>query len=206
MPCPIISRLEMQTLKSQCKPLKMNTTTIKDLLTNGTTMTHHIRHIFIPINETIKEYFISCKNLLNVTIQSHPIKMDCCNANEKCLIVTTINPIWHSHPVHCGKKILVLIHNFIAVMQGKHHLCTQFILETKHKQSNTLSCITIEYIFLHKEIRYFILLAINTHIDCSNNSKSVFGAFSKQQQGALKVCLSAFSVIKIGRDMFVLKP
>ena len=31
-------------------------------------------------------------------------------------------------------------------------------------------------------------------IDYLNNSKSVFGAFSKQQQGALKVCLSAFSV------------
>ena len=28
----------------------------------------------------------------------YPIKMDCCNANEKCLIATTINPIWHSCP------------------------------------------------------------------------------------------------------------
>ena len=43
-------------------------------------------------------------------------------------------------------------------------------------------------------MRYFILLAINTHIDCLKNSKSVFGANSKQQQGALKVCPSAFSV------------
>ena len=61
-------------------------------------------------------------------------------------------------------------------MQEKHHLLhTQFILKTKHKQSNTLSCITIKYIFLLIEIRYFILLAINTHIDCANNSKSVFG-------------------------------
>ena len=47
--------------------------------------------------------------------------------------------------------------------------------------------ITIEYIFLHNEIRYFIQLAVNTHIECVNNSKLVFGAFSKQQEGALKV-------------------
>ena len=35
---------------------------------------------------------------------------------------------------------------------------------------------------------------INTHIDCQKNSKSVFGAFSKQQQGALKVCCASYSV------------
>ena len=64
----------------------------------------------------------------------------------------------------------------------------------ENKQSNTLSENTIEYIILHKEIRYLIQLAINTDIDCSNNSKSVFGAFSKQQQGALKMCCASFSV------------
>ena len=101
---PIVSRLKMQTLKSQCKPQKMNATTVKCSLANKTITTHHMRHIFAPIDETIKKYFISCNNLLNVTIQSHPIKMDCCNANEKCLIVTTINHIWHSHPVHHGTK------------------------------------------------------------------------------------------------------
>ena len=37
---------------------------------------------------------------------------------------------------------------------------------------------------------------INTHTDCSKNHKSVFSAFSKQQQGALKVCCSALSVIE----------
>ena len=35
---------------------------------------------------------------------------------------------------------------------------------------------------------------INTHIDCQKNSKSVFGALSKQQQGALKVCCASYSV------------
>ena len=67
--------------------------------------TCHVRHILMPINQTIKTQFISCNNLLNVTIQSHPVKMDCCNTNKKCLIVTTINPIWHSHPVHHGTKV-----------------------------------------------------------------------------------------------------
>ena len=82
----------------------MNATTIKCLLANETITTHHVRHIFTPVDETVKKYFFSCNNLLNVTIQSHPIKRDHCNTNEKCLIVTTINPIWHSHPVHHGKK------------------------------------------------------------------------------------------------------
>ena len=35
---------------------------------------------------------------------------------------------------------------------------------------------------------------INTHIDCSKNSKSVVSSFSKQQQGTLKVCCASFSV------------
>ena len=30
--------------------------------------------------------------------------MGCCSTNEKTLIVTTINPIWRSHPVHRGTK------------------------------------------------------------------------------------------------------
>ena len=45
------------------------------------------------------------QNLLNATAQSHPIKMGCCNANEKCLIVTTINPISHSRHVDHGTEL-----------------------------------------------------------------------------------------------------
>ena len=62
--------------------------------------------------------------MLNATVQSHPIKMGCCNTNEKSLIVTTINPIWRSRPVHPGTKIfnicslktkenIIFAHNFI---------------------------------------------------------------------------------------------
>ena len=61
--------------------------------------------------------------MLNVTCQSHPIKMGCCNTNEKSLIVTTINPIWRSRPAHPGTKFfnicslkskenIIFAHNF----------------------------------------------------------------------------------------------
>ena len=58
----------------------------------------------MPVNETIQKLFSSHNNLLNATFQSHQIKMGCCNTNQKCLIVTTINHIWRSHPVHHGKN------------------------------------------------------------------------------------------------------
>ena len=135
--------------------------------------------------------------MLNVTIQSHPIKDGWYKPNEKCWIVATINPISHSCPVHHSKFSMFLLINVVAVITEKSSSLHTIILETKHKQSNTLSKTTIEYIFLQKEIRYFILLAINTHIDCVNNSKSVFGAFSKQQPGVLKVCCASFSIIPV---------
>ena len=34
--------------------------------------------------------------------------MGCCNTITKCLIVTTINSIWCSHPVHPGTKTLTI--------------------------------------------------------------------------------------------------
>ena len=54
-------------------------------------------------------------------------------------------------------------------------------LKNKNKFINTLFSISIEYIFLCKEIRYLIPPTINTHIDCLKVSKSVYGALSKQQ-------------------------
>ena len=63
-----------------------------------------MRNIFMPAGQTIKKEFCSHNNLLNATLQSHPIKMGCCNTITKCLIVTTIDPISHSHPVHHDTK------------------------------------------------------------------------------------------------------
>ena len=54
MPCPIISKLNPQTLRIVMQTLKMNTTTMKHSLANKMITTHHVRHIFTPVNETIK--------------------------------------------------------------------------------------------------------------------------------------------------------
>ena len=138
---------------------------------------------------------MSCNYVLNATIQSHPMKDGCYKSNEKGLIVATINLISCSCPVHHGTLFNVLIDKYLVCKCGEIIISAHSYFKNKeNKQSNTLSENTIEYIFLHKQIRYSIQLAINTHIDCANNSKSVFGAFSKQQQGALEVCCASFSV------------
>ena len=58
--------------------------------------------------------------------------MGCCSTNEKSLIVTTINPIWHSHPVHPGTKKL----QFVALKARKTSSLHTIILgkqtQTKH--------------------------------------------------------------------------
>ena len=94
--------------KNECGYRKMfvsqqNITTYQDM-----SHTCHMRHICMPVDQTIKKYFCSCNNLLNATFQSHPIKMGGCNTTTKCLIVTTINPIWCSRPVHPGTKTLTI--------------------------------------------------------------------------------------------------
>ena len=71
--------------------------------------------------------------MLNATFQSHPIKMGCCNTNEKSLIVKTINPIWHSRPVHHGTKI-----QFVALKASKTSSLHTIILENKHKPNISL--------------------------------------------------------------------
>ena len=60
--------------------------------------------------------------------------MGCCSTNEKSLIVTTINPIWHSHPVHhstkrfniCNlksKENIIFAHNFILKQNTNQETC-----------------------------------------------------------------------------------
>ena len=92
----------------------MNATTVKCLWANKTFVTHHVRHIFMSVDQTNEKLFISCNNLLNVTFQSHSTKQGCCKPNENCLIVATINPIWHRHPVHHGTFFKILIHMYIG--------------------------------------------------------------------------------------------
>ena len=88
------------------------------------------------------------------------------------MLNATINSISHSCPVCHGTFFNVLIDKFYSCKHRDIIIFAHnyFKNKTQTKQHFVL-CITIEYIFLLIEIRYFILLAINTHIYCSNNSK-----------------------------------
>ena len=67
------------------------------------------------------------------------LKMGFCNTNKNSLIVTTINPIWNSRPVHPGtksfticslksKENIIFAHNFILKQtQTKHLIALIFI-------------------------------------------------------------------------------
>ena len=112
-------------------------------------------------------------------------------------MVATINPISCSHPVHHGTFFNVLIDKFIVCKHSEIIIFAHnyFKQRKQAKQHFVLKYNQVYFLFI--EIRYLIQLAINTHIDCANNHKSVFGAFSKQQQGALKVCCASFSFIQL---------
>ena len=93
--------------------LKMNVTTVRHSQANKTSrqiMTHHVRHIFTPIDQTnskiihLMQQFIKCK------IQSH----SCCNQKRSCWIVATINPISHRPCVHHGTFLKVLLDKFCS--------------------------------------------------------------------------------------------
>ena len=70
--------------------------------------------------------------MLNATFQSHPIKMGCCNTITKCLIVATINPIWHSCPVHPGTKKLQSVDLKARKTSSLHTTILEKQTQTKH--------------------------------------------------------------------------
>ena len=81
----------------------------------------------------------------------------------------------------------------MAVMQVKHHLRTQFIL--KQNTNKAACCLQLQSSIFSLPLGLdtsFQLQSILTLI--VQRTVRVFGAFSKQQQGALKVCLHPFSV------------
>ena len=77
--------------------------------------------------------------MLNATFQSHPIKMGCCNTITKCLIVTTINSIWCSHPVHPGTKNF----QFVALKARKTPSLHTIILENQTQTKHLIALILI---------------------------------------------------------------
>ena len=97
-------------------------------------MTRHVRHIFTQATKLNKKYSRHPINLLIVTFQSHPTKMGCCNTITQCLIVTTINPICRSCPVHPGTKFfkicslkskenIIFAHNYFRKTQTNQATC-----------------------------------------------------------------------------------
>ena len=85
--------------------------------------------------------------MLNATFQSHPIKMGCCRTNEKSLIVTTINPIWRSHPVHPGTKTFT-----ICSLKSKENIifAHNFILKQNTNQASHCFDFYLSVVFLVK--------------------------------------------------------
>ena len=71
--------------------------------------------------------------------------MGCCSTNEKSLIVTTINPIWCSRPVHPGTKTL----QFVALKARKTLSLLTIILE-KQTQTKHLIALILSIVFLGK--------------------------------------------------------
>ena len=56
---------------------RMNATPMKHLSADEMIATHHVRHIFTPINQIIKKLIMLCNILLNVTFLSHPTNHGC---------------------------------------------------------------------------------------------------------------------------------
>ena len=97
-------------------------------------MTRHVRHFSRRAIKLNKKYSRHAINLLIVTFQSHPNKMGCCNTIIQCLIVTTINPICRSRPVHPGtksfnicslksKEDIIFAHNYFRKTQTNQATC-----------------------------------------------------------------------------------
>ena len=142
-----------------------------------------------------KNYSSLINNLLNVTIQSH----SCCNQNKTHWIVATINPILHRPCVHPSTFPNFLIHKFCSSKYREIIIFAHNYFNEQTQTKHLFVLIFFLYIFPFIRIRYFILFAINTHIDCLNNSKcSVRYIFKATKQGALKVTLHHFLLLLPG--------
>ena len=94
---------------------------------NKMIVTHHIRHICMPVNQTINGICMQC-NILLEQKKSTPMKHFCKEQlNEKCLIVgNKFHPISCGPHLHFGTKFKVLIAYFVESKQqdDSFHLFT----------------------------------------------------------------------------------
>ena len=58
--------------------------------------------------------------------------MGCCSTNEKSLIVTTINPIWRSRPVHPGTERFTICSLKARKTSSLHTIILEKQTQTKH--------------------------------------------------------------------------
>ena len=76
-------------------------------------------------------------------LKSHPIKMGCRSTNEKSLIVTTINPIWRSCPVHPGTKIF----NICSLKSKENIIFAHNLYFKKPKQTKQLVVLIFNQVY-----------------------------------------------------------
>ena len=107
--------------------------------------------------------------MLNVIIQSH----SGCNKKRTRWIVATINPIPCRPCVHPSTFPKVLIHKFGSSKRREIIIFAHnYLKKNINKSSISSSWFSIKYIFPFIRTRHLKPIAINTHIDCPNNSKS----------------------------------
>ena len=63
----------------------------------------------------------------------------------QCLIVTTINPICHSHPVHPGTKILTFVALRARKTSSLHTIILRNKTQTKHLIDLILFCVYFSF-------------------------------------------------------------
>ena len=100
--------------------------------------------------------------------QSH----SCCNKKRTCWIVATINPISCRPCVHPSTFSKVLIDKFCSSNRREIIIFAHnYFRKTQTNKASHHLDFYLSIVFHCKRIRYFKPIAINTRIDCANNSK-----------------------------------
>ena len=133
---------------------------------NQMIVTHHVRDIFMPIDQNIKKLYLQQNHLLN---QNNSIPQTVFAKNNQTrtvsIFATKFNPISSGPGVCFGTKLKVLIIFFIEYKQQDDsvHL---FTIIKRNKFKSTDQCLSIEYNFLPQGEYLLNNNSINTHIDC----------------------------------------
>ena len=109
---------------------------------NHNVMIHHLRHIFMPIDQAntkniyLMQQFVKSNYFIPIHLATKREQFDCWN-NSIPFFVDLVYIM-----VHFSKFSLII---FVALSAEKSSSLHTIILKTKHKQSNTLSETSFEY-------------------------------------------------------------